>query len=85
MPDNAQLLTQRLTALRSVPGLDARIVDRLAGVLAGPDDWACFRITPLAFAQEHGELQAFVGQLSQGIDLARPGQASPGRSGSRPA
>ncbi len=54
MPINQQLLAQRLAALRSVPGVSAAEVERLESVLQHPDDWSCFRINPLAFAQEQG-------------------------------
>ncbi len=55
---NQQLLGQRLAALRSIPGLDGRAIDRLAQTLADPDDWRCFRINPLSFAAEHGLVEA---------------------------
>ena len=63
MPPNQQLLDQRLASLRGVPALQSAQVDHLAAILRGPDDWACFRINPLAFAEDHG-LTA-----RQGIDL----------------
>ena len=54
MPLNQQLFAQRLAALRGIPGLPAAHVDQLAAVLRGPDDWACFRINPIAFGEDHG-------------------------------
>ncbi len=63
MPPNQQLLDQRLAALRGVPGIPSAHVDHLAAILRGPDDWACFRINPLAFAEDHGL------SVRQGIDL----------------
>ena len=54
MPLNTQLLDQRLAALRGVASLPSAHVDALAAVLRGPDDWACFRINPLAFGEAHG-------------------------------
>jgi class 3 adenylate cyclase len=51
---NQLLLQQRIAALRAVPGLHAAHVDALATLLAGPDEWRCFRMNPLAFAAEHG-------------------------------
>lgn len=54
MPLKQDLLAQRLAALRAVPALDATVIDRLAAVLGGRDDWACYRLNPLTFAKQHG-------------------------------
>lgn len=54
MPANQLLFQQRLAALRAVPAVPKTHVDALAAVLDGPDDWACFRLNPLAFAEAHG-------------------------------
>lgn len=54
MPINHQLLDQRLAALRAVPTLEPAVIDRLAALLRSPDDWACFRVNPRAFASEQG-------------------------------
>lgn len=54
MPVNQLLFQQRLEALRAVPAVPKAHVDALAAVLDGPDDWACFRLNPLAFAEAHG-------------------------------
>ncbi|MDX2010018.1 MAG: DUF5939 domain-containing protein [Myxococcaceae bacterium] len=54
MPLNRPLFEQRFAALRAVPGLDAATLDALAATLRDPDDWACFRLNPVSFAQAHG-------------------------------
>lgn len=54
MPLNRQLFDQRLASLRGVSSVPSAHVDALARVMETPDDWACFRINPLAFAAEHG-------------------------------
>lgn len=54
MPVNHLLLDQRLAALRATPGLPAAHVERLGTLLRSADDWDCFRVNPLAFAQSHG-------------------------------
>jgi class 3 adenylate cyclase len=51
---NRPLLDQRLSSLRSVPGLSGEALAALAATLEQPDDWRCLRINPLAFAEAHG-------------------------------
>lgn len=51
---NLVLFQQRLSALRAVPTLRPKDIDVLADVLKDPDDWGCFRMNPLRFAQDHG-------------------------------
>lgn len=54
VPPNELLLEQRLAALRAVPNLPAAHVDQLAALLRSADDWACFRVNPLAFGAARG-------------------------------
>jgi class 3 adenylate cyclase len=51
---NHELLEQRLAVLRANKALPGAHVDALAKVLRADDDWACFRINPMAFGEAHG-------------------------------
>ncbi|MFO0595423.1 MAG: DUF5939 domain-containing protein [Myxococcaceae bacterium] len=60
---NDTVYRQRLAGLRALGQLKAKYIDALAQVLEAPDEWACLRMNPLAFATAHG-----LGE-SESIDL----------------